>query len=127
LRWRWCSSTCLLSGSREPAGLSCSHRHDSGDSALRPLANARQRFVTAISQGRCEYWMGNHRIVRARDPSRADHVPFHARPRLRERHRLCSELFWPTTRACCCVRSLCSDLSAPQSLHGLSVPGSEVR
>src|SRR5205823_10107183 len=94
LPWRWCSSTSLPSGFREPAGLSRSHRHDSGDPALWALANPRNRLVRSISQGGCEYSVGHDWTLGARDPGRADHVSLHAGPGVREWHGFYPELFW---------------------------------
>src|SRR5262249_51076963 len=117
----------LPSGFREPAGLLCSHRHDSGDSTLRTLANARPRLVRSISQGRFQYSLGDHWTFGARDTSGADHVSLDAGPGVRERHRGYTELFRATAGVDCRVRGLRSHLSAAEGLHGLSVPRQTVR
>src|SRR6266478_2777015 len=125
--WRWRCSTSSPSGSCEPAGLSRSYRHDSGDPAVRSLANPRERLFRAISQGRCEYSVGNDRSLRTRDAGRTDHISFHAGPGLRKWDRFHPKLFWATTRTHCRVRGFRSDLSAAKSLHSLPIPGAAIR
>src|SRR5947208_8255555 len=120
-------SISLPSGYREPAGLSRSCRHDSGDPAVRSLANALGSFSRPIPQGGRKHSLGNDRALRARDSGRTDHVSFHAWPSLREWDRVHPKLFWATTRAHRRVRGFRSDLSAAESLHSVSIPGTAIR
>src|SRR6266704_4500535 len=127
LSWRLRCSISLPSGYREPAGLSRSWRHDSGDPAVWSLANSLGYFSGPIPQGRRKHSLGNDRALRARDASRTDHIYFHAWPSLREWDRVHPKLFWATTRADCRVRGFRSDLSTAESLHSLSIPRPAIR
>src|SRR5206468_11500733 len=120
-------SISLPSGYCEPAGLSRSCRHDSGDPAVWSLANSLGSFSRPIPQGGRKHSLGNDRALRARDAGRTDHVSFDARPGLREWDRVHPKLFWATTRAYCRVRGFRSDLSAAESLYSLSILGPAIR
>jgi hypothetical protein len=71
--------------------------------------------------------VGHNRTLRARDAGRADHLSLHAGPGVRERHRFYPELFWAAACAYRCLRRLRSDLSAAESLYGLSIPRRAIR